>query len=262
MSTNEPLLRFSITGGAPPATSQLLALYANGELEVTIGNSWPNANPQNEVGIYRHRLTEQEIAQILQHTEAVSNMDEWYGEKLPGGLHYQLSLQRNDATHKVSWDHFAEIPGELETYSKLLQQLLKESRSHSVQTIKGTLELTPSDTTTLVTLHLANTGTAPITILVPEHPVTKERMLLLGASDEPNPERVDVPALYGGAESLPFDSESQRLIIEAGERLSFSTSSNLPAGKEWYGMAELQLEVQGEITDTLYCFLVTEGVKR
>lgn len=261
MKSTQPFIKFAISGGASPSTSIRVELYKNGAIITQIKNAWPILTINNEVGIYKYTITEEEIQSLINEVQKLKNLNAYYGEKLPGSLKYHLTVSDEDTDQIIRWDHFASIPKVLEDLNETLQQLLKNSLQYNDQTIKMSLETSSNTTQNNATIYIQNTGKVAVTIILPEHTILKKRTLLIAHKEQNDSAYLNLPTIYSDGIPFQFETTESSFTIATNERLSFSNTLLLEKNKTWYAMMEVQLKVNTTTNTLAHCFLLAKGIQ-
>ena len=195
---SNPLLSFSVGGGTPPATSEMLRIYEDGQAVGLIGNAWPEGQPQDEAGLYRMQLAPADLAainQLLSDGHVPDLADEYGPVRADSGFR-ALRLYSGGHEKRIRWGPFAKIPAPLRALQARLREVLQLTRQHPVQTARLALRV-PSGQVEVgrpfaVELELENRGSRPIRMLRPPDGAAKTTMLnLYAASGEAV--RLDLP---------------------------------------------------------------------
>ncbi|PTX62125.1 hypothetical protein C8N46_103223 [Kordia periserrulae] len=237
MQITQPILKFSINGGAPPNTAVSIHISKNRQVIVFVENGWPILENTSEVGVYKCMLSREETQQLYKNIENVNAVEGFYGEKLPGSLRYHLTLFDTTKSKKIQWGHFAKIPKELQNLSKSLQKLIKNSLQFKHQTITASFNITKNNAT--ISLH--NSGKVPITLLVPKEEILKKRMLLVSQISREE-YLLDVPRIYGSASPFDYQFFKKKRTIKPTETITFNSSIQTEKTEKYFAIIEAQWE--------------------
>ncbi len=256
MQHSQPLLKFSITGGAPPNTSISVFVYNNKEAIILIENGWPIIQSTNEVGTYKYTISQEELQELINNLENIKGTHTQYGEKQSGSLRYNLSIFNGANSKKIQWEHFAKIPEQLNNLKTSLQELIKNSLHYNYQTIKASFEISANNAT--ISLH--NTGKVPVTLLVPEHDLLKKRMFLVSQTDRTDNSNLNIPEIYGLATPFGYEFSKDTITIQANETVTFNSTIQTEKTKQYFAIVETQWTTIEFINKKVFPFLIAKAV--
>jgi hypothetical protein len=146
------MLEFSVGGGRPPASSELLRVSRDASVTYLVGN----ALPRDEAGLYRGKLAPPEMRALEDSLDGPGFVDmlEKYGPIRPDSGFQTLALYHQGEKKKIKWGTFARLPGPLQELQTRLSKIIEDSRQHPLQTVKATLAVIPDDAETDKTLRL------------------------------------------------------------------------------------------------------------
>lgn len=256
MQDTLPLLKFSITGGAPPSSSISVFVYKNKEVIILIENGWPIIQNTNEVGTYKYTISEDELQELINNLENIKSVQTQYGEKQSGSLRYNLSICNGTTSKKIQWEHFAKIPKQLNNLSESLQKLIKNNLQHKYQTIKASFKISANNAT--ISLH--NTGKIPVTLLVPTHELLKKRMFLVSQTDYTDNSNLNIPEIYGLATPFGYTFSKDTITIQANEIATFNSTIQTEKTKEYFAIIEAQWATIEFIDKKTFPFLLAKAI--
>lgn len=249
------LILFAVGGGIPPATSELLRIYEDGTAVSLVGNAWPEGDPQDEIGLYRMKLSPSGLQSIKDFLSEhrIFDMDEKYGPIAMDSGSDVLRLYEGDREKKIKWGPFAKVPSPLKELRTRLRRILQDTRQHPVQTVKVSLqvvhEILKAGQTFRVEFQINNRGSNPI------------RVSMSGEREaEPTPFRLYAATTEEASERLPpplnFYHNAQHISsVEPADHRMLNGPLELSPGEEWRvrAMAPFTLERPG--TFRLYGFV-------
>ena len=262
MKMKEAFIHFAIAGGSPPATGLSLTISADNVAIVTARNAWPVKEKYNEAGIYKVSLAQEEIDRLKQHTQSFFKLSDRYGERSPGSLNYSLTIHQDGQAKKISWNHFAKLPDNLKELRDELLENLDSVRQFPYETIQLNVELERNDSSARALMHLTNSGKNAVKIIMPEDSVLKERMFLLANMDQTEDSLMNFPILFSKGKPFPLVDERKELVINPESTITFENNLSFVEGKQWYGIAELQLDITNGTHENFYCSIIAEGEEK
>ena len=259
--TADLFLTFSVGGGIPPATSEVLRIYQDREAACLVGNAWPEGEPQDEVGLYQMRLSLSTFTSIeaFLSEHRVFELAEKYGPRGMDSGSNVLRLYAESQTRRIKWGPFATIPDSLKELRAQLRGILQETRKHPVQALKAVLRI-PTDTVASdqpfqIEFTIGNPGHRPLRSFMLEEGGAGATVLRLYAASAQEVAGYRVPPLefYHAAKPLslvepaigqrpggPIElSPGQELHIRATVPFSFEQ----PGTYRLYGFAHPRIEI-------------------
>jgi hypothetical protein len=137
MSEHDLMLEYTVGGGRPPASSELMQIHRDGRATYLVGNAFP----RDEAGLYQMKLSPLEMHALnnFLSEQDLFEMPEEFGPLRSDSGFQTLILYAQNTAKKIRWGTFAKLPGPLAEMQSLLIGIIENSRQHPVQAIKITL---------------------------------------------------------------------------------------------------------------------------
>lgn len=165
-------LEFLTTGGMPPASYELFRLSTDGEINVLVGNAWPQSRAVNQAGIYQMKLEPKTLKSFWNQVE-ISLTDK--GKKQFGKLRadsgYKLIAyhRAGEKEDEIVWNPIEDLPKNLEAIHQKILALKAQSKLSPRQIVQLEVKVdsnqkTGSEYDNSVQVQLSNPGTEAINI--------------------------------------------------------------------------------------------------
>ena len=286
---SELVLAFSVGGGSPPATSELLRIYQDGRAVALVGNAWPEGQPQDEAGLYAMQLLPAELEYIKRFLaeERIFALEAEYGPlRMDSGFN-TLQLFGEGCAAKIKWGPFAKIPNSLRELRAHLRGILLKTRQQPVQTVQVELGMASAQPVLAgaswpIEFKISNRGTQPVRVQMAGGEVTSSlgdsasalRFYTVPVGEKAEGTATDAPPpleyLYYAQAVTPDNPADLQLLGSMAELAPGATWRvcavvPCPSGGagpySLYGFTEPRIEVilDGKLL-TVECFIVTRPV--
>ena len=259
--TPKLFLTFSVGGGIPPATSELLRIYQDARAICLVGNAWPEGEPQDEVGLYQTKLSLSDFTSIKAFVSEnrLFDLEERYGRRGMDSGFNVLRLSAESQTRRTKWGPFATIPEPLKELRAQLRDILQETRKHPVQGLKTVLrsasDTVAADQPLQVEFTISNPGHKPLRSFTREEGEAEAAVLRLYAASSQEVAGYRVPPLeffHAGKPLSWMEPASGQMLsgpveLSPGQELQFQAAAPFsfeqPGTYTLYGFAQPRIEV-------------------
>jgi hypothetical protein len=226
------LASFAATGGAPPASQQLVRVDRDGRVRVLAGTAWPGLGPVSEAGVYGFELDRGALAELerLAATTGMAVPDE---PRQPGSGSFSVQV----GGETLRWDPFSTPPEPLAALAARLRALLAEARAHPLAAVRLDLAATGGE----LAFTFTALGGEPIALTV-----ASLRARIVEVESEPS----EPPPLAWVREAAALDAPpAGPARLAPGETLTLEAATSAPPGRlriDGFARVALDLAAVGE----------------
>jgi hypothetical protein len=225
-----PLATFSATGGAPPASREVVRVARDGTVRVLVGTAWVDDAPADQAGLFEWSLPDEAAVELA---ELVTRIEP-RGEEGGGGDAGRLALAWPGG--RVRWGPYDDVPEPLDALAARFAELRIEARRHPLAAVRLSLE-PPLD------FRFEARGSEAVGLTV----------RAVSARVVPAGEGTDPPPLLWAREAARLSvAVPGPTSIAPGETLVVSAGTSVPQGRSRVdGFAHVTLDLPGEAAEVV-----------